>query len=303
MGAERAADLEIVRISRAQNGNVTWRQLLGAGLTPDAVRARVARGQLHRLHRQVYAVSDPTLTPLARESAAVLALGDGALISHRSAAALWSLAELEGRTVDVMLVGRSCRARAGIRLHRVTWLDQRDVRTRAHLPVTAPARTLVDFASSARPAELEMAVAEARVRGLVREAELRSALERAPSNHPGRRRISVLLEIERGPALTRSEAERKLLALVRSAQLPTPEANAPLHGYEVDFLWRRSRLVVEVDGHAYHASHAAFERDRRRDRVLTAAGLQVMRVTWRQLVEEPLAVVTHIGIAVAVGEG
>ena len=106
--------------------------------------------------------------------------------------------------------------------------------------------------------------------------------------------------VEAGRAFTRSEAELKMLRLIRSADLPTPRVNARVAGYEVDFLWPDQRLVVEVDGHAYHANRRAFERDRERDAALAAAGITVVRVTWRQLAGAPEAIVARIASAVAV---
>jgi very-short-patch-repair endonuclease len=101
------------------------------------------------------------------------------------------------------------------------------------------------------------------------------------------------------PAFTRSEAERRLLALIRAAGLPPPRTNVHVGPYEVDFLWPAHRLVVEVDGFAFHSSRAAFERDRRRDADLQARGLRVTRVTWRQLEREPHAVVARLAAALA----
>jgi very-short-patch-repair endonuclease len=106
---------------------------------------------------------------------------------------------------------------------------------------------------------------------------------------------------ERGAALTRSEAERRFVALVRAAALPPPDHNAHVDGVEVDLLWREQRLVVEVDGFAYHSGRATFERDRMRDARLVALGIRVMRVTWRQIVYEPSAVVAALAQALAVG--
>ena len=106
-----------------------------------------------------------------------------------------------------------------------------------------------------------------------------------------------MLDGEVEPALTRSEAEERLLALVRAAGLPPTETNSRVGHHEVDFLWRAARLVVEVDGYAFHASRASFERDRLRDAELQAVGLRVMRVTWRQIVDEPLALVSRLAQA------
>ena len=111
--------------------------------------------------------------------------------------------------------------------------------------------------------------------------------------------LRTLLESEARPAWTRSEAEEQLLALIRKAQLPAPETNVRVGSYEVDFYWRRQQLVVEVDGFAFHAAQRSFENDRRRDAWLAAHGVRVMRVTWRQLTDEPVAVVARLAQTLA----
>ena len=158
---------------------------------------------------------------------------------------------------------------------------------------------MLDLASDLPPYLFERAIAEAQVRRLVRKDDLADQLARN-RGWPGTRALRRLLELERGPTLTRSEAERRMLALVRAADLPPPVVNARLGRYEIDFLWRSQRLVVEVDGYAYHANRRAFERDRERDAALAAAGYTVLRVTWRQLVGAPGAVVARIAAALAV---
>ncbi len=162
------------------------------------------------------------------------------------------------------------------------------------LPVTAPARTLLDLAGVSPLHDLERALAEARVQRLVTDRALREALDRAPGRS-GTATLRALLEAE--PTLTRSEAERRLRRLILDGGLPPPETNVRLLGFEVDLVWRGAKLVVEVDGHAFHAHRAAFERDRKRDQALVAAGFRVIRVTWRQLEREPLAVLARIAQA------
>jgi very-short-patch-repair endonuclease len=106
-----------------------------------------------------------------------------------------------------------------------------------------------------------------------------------------------LVEAESVPGVTRSEAEERFLELIRKSKLGNPMTNAELAGYRVDFLWRHERLVIEVDGHAFHSSRARFESDRMRDAVLVAAGMRVMRVTWQQIVHEPEALVARVAQA------
>jgi len=229
----------------------------------------------------------------ANEAAALLACGPGAVLSHRSAAHFWSLLDAPLDQVDVTLVGRRCRPKEGVRLRCVAAIDRRDVRRRDGLPVTSPARTLVDLAADASDDELERAVSEARAQRLLRTGELEQALGRA-RGRLGVKRMRAFLRREDEPGYTRSQAERRMRKLMRGAKLPVPVANARVAGYTADFLWREQRLIVEVDSYRYHGHRAAFERDRRKDVALAAAGYRVIRFTWWQLRDEPFAVVAHI---------
>jgi very-short-patch-repair endonuclease len=261
-------------------------------------RRLVTRGSLCPVLPRVYSVGNPVLQPLAAELAAILYLGHDAVISHHSAAMLWGLSEPPDGLVQATVIGRDVRPHAGLETHRVPGLAARDVRMRAGIPVTAPARTLIDLAGLGSEALLAHAHQQARILKLTSDRELEAAISRCPMR-TGAATLKRWLEGEAGGSFTRSEAERRLLALLAGARLPPPEVNARLHGYEVDLLWRSGRLVVEVDGHAFHGHRAAFERDRRRDQVLAAAGFRVIRITWLQLQREPLAVVARIAQALA----
>jgi very-short-patch-repair endonuclease len=204
--------------------------------------------------------------------------------------------------VEISIARTTGVRRPGIRIHRTTTLEPQDLRKLDGIPVTSPARTLLDLGTVLRPSGLERAFAQAETKRLVRRTDLVALLERH-GRRPGAGPLRALLEAEAGPAFTRSEAERKLLELVRAAELPGPKTNARLGAYEVDFLWPRHRLVVEVDGYRFHSQRSAFERDRRRDAELTRRGFTVIRVTWRQLVDEPHAVVARIAAALALASG
>jgi very-short-patch-repair endonuclease len=310
LGGSRSGDREsaviddraIARIAARQRGLVSRAQLLDVGIRSGAINRRVRSGRLHPVHRGVYMVGHTAPVHGARELAAVLACGPGAVVSHASTAHLLKLLPhpARPRPVDVTVPGgRDPAKRPGIRIHRVESLDPRDTRTLHGIPATAPARTLLDLATVLPPYLLERAIAEAQVRRLVRRRDLIDQLERNRGRR-GTRMVRRLLDLERGPAFTRSEAERKLLTLLRAAALPVPRVNSRAEGYEVDFMWREHRLVLELDGFAFHSSRAAFERDRARDAALAAAGYTVIRITWRQLVDMPEAVVARIARALAV---
>jgi very-short-patch-repair endonuclease len=148
-------------------------------------------------------------------------------------------------------------------------------------------------------ADLERAFGEAHAQRLVTAREIEYLLERTGPRR-GSRPLRDLLS-DNASGFTRSQAERLLRALIRSANLPMPRFNARVAGYEVDAVWPEQRLVVEVDGYAYHGHRAQFERDRRRDLALTAAGYRVIRVSWRQLTNETLALVAVISAALSLG--
>ncbi|MFL5822324.1 MAG: DUF559 domain-containing protein [Solirubrobacteraceae bacterium] len=266
---------------------VARRQLLEAGISPDTIKHWIRAGLLQRCHYGVYGVGHGALAPLGRQRAALLAFGDGSVLSHATAAHLWGLRETAPGTLDVTVVGRRCRSRPGIRSHEVAQLHSRDARQRNGLPLTSPSRTLIDLAAHVGPDELERLVSEARAQGLVRAGELEAALERA-GNRRGVARIRAFLGAEEESDFTRSKGERKLRSLLRQARLPQPRANGRAAGHEVDFLWESEKLVVEFDSYQFHGHRSAFEWDRHKDVLLAEAGYQVLRFTWRQLDNEPL---------------
>jgi very-short-patch-repair endonuclease len=169
-------------------------------------------------------------------------------------------------------------------IHRAA-LEPEETRSVEGIPVTSPRRTIIELADAEPKRTLERALDEA--------AYLRLDLTGLQPRR-GRRGCGLLAEVLAehvpGATLTRSELEEEFLALCRREQLPSPEVNQRLHGYEVDFLWRPERLVVETDGRVAHGTPAAFERDRVRDAALTAAGWRVVRITHRRLAAEPAEV-------------
>jgi very-short-patch-repair endonuclease len=176
--------------------------------------------------------------------------------------------------------------------HRACVLDGART-TRARIPVTAPSRTLIDLATALSPGRLAHAIERADHHQLLDTPELTRLCE-ASSGRKGTGRLSSLLAHHRPLPETRSELERRFLRLCRGAGLPQPAVNVPVGGIEVDCLWRGTRVVVELDGYAFHSDRAAFERDRERDARLQLAGYRVLRVTHRRLVEEPDAVITEV---------
>lgn len=288
--------LRCVATANRQLGLITWDQLTAVGASASTVHGWVRAARLHRLHPRVYVMGHLALAPLAKELAAQLACGPGAVISHRSAAYLWGLIDDEPSLVEVTLIGRRCRPKPGIRVHSSAKLADRDVRRKGLVRLTYPARTVIDMACELTQDELAWLIAEARARKLLRDGELEAAVEQA-GNSRGTAAVRAYLEREGGPVLSRSERERLMRRLVREAGMPQPQSNVRVAGYEVDFLWAEQRVVVEVDSWQFHGHRAAFESDRRKSMRLTDAGYIVIRITARQLTDEPLAVIAHISRA------
>jgi very-short-patch-repair endonuclease len=286
-GVRKHLDAAIAELAARQHGVVARRQLLAVGAGEHAIRYRVAERRLHAIHPGVYAVGHSLLAPRAHCLAAVLACGESAVLSHRSAAALWGLRPPPAGLIDVTIPSKGGRRRASVALHVTRSLDSGDVTRCDGIPCTTPARTLVDLACVATSRTLERALEQSLVLRLFD----RRALEVALAGASGRRGAGtlrrLLADLPDDPPAVRSELERRFLDLVRGARLPMPVINGRLAGYEVDFHWPEERLVVETDGRATHDTAHAFERDHRRDLDLELAGWHVLRLTWRQLVAEP----------------
>jgi very-short-patch-repair endonuclease len=283
-------DAAFAALAGRQYGVVSRRQLLDLGLSSRAIGCRRERGQLHPLHRGVYAVGHRVVCREGWWIAAVLAAGPHAVLSHRSAAALWGLRGNPTTRTEVT-VPRAQRSRPRITVHSAR-LPADEVTIRAGIPTTTAARTLLDLAAILQPHELERVLEQAEANRLTDHTPLDALLTRYPTRK-GTSSLRALLHTELlGATPTRSALEARFLALLAAHDLPRPKTNVwlPDLGIEVDCLWRAQRLIVELDGQTHH-TRAAFERDRARDRALQAAGWRVIRITWRQLHEHPDAVV------------
>ena len=282
----------IARLAERQHGRVARWQLLQLGIGAGAIDWRVAQGRLWVVHAGVYAVGHRVASPRARWMAAVLACGRKALLSYRSAAALWDTRPSSRTTPDVTVPG--WRRRPGIAIHSADIAD--DERTTHHnIPVTTVARTLLDLASVVQPSGLERAVERAEALGLADHTSLPVLLDRYPRRR-GTRVLRQILATGITPVRTRSELERDFVSLLEIHGLPRPVVNGTVEGYEVDFHWPGPRVVVEVDGREAHLTGAAFERDRARDRRLQARGWRVVRITWRQVREDAEGVARDLSL-------
>lgn len=267
-------------LAARQHGVVSLLQLRSLGLSNKAIHRRVRAGRLHRLYRGVYAVGHTALTPRGRELAAVLACGDGAALSHQSAGFAWGILKRPGKEIHVTC-GRSRPPGPDIVVHR-QGLARSDRVVRDGVPLTAVARTIVDLADVLTESQVADVVNEAEVERIFDLSQIEAAQATAP-NRPGRHRLARVLAAWRPEPFTRAKSERLFLAICKRFDLPRPRVNTWIGEQEVDFYWPDHKLVVEVDGGETHNTRRAFLEDRRRDRRLAVMGIQVMRVTWDDL--------------------
>jgi hypothetical protein len=284
----------IRRLAEAQHGVVNRRQLLAAGVREDAIDRRVAAGDLIRVQRGVYAVGHTVLSRRGRCAAAVLALGPGALLSHKTAGALWELLSTYQILVDVTVPGVShARPQRGVRIHITNTLHPEDIAKVDGIPITSVARTIVDLAARLTPVQLRRVIEQADRGGVLNLLALQRALDRRPKAR-GRAKLSAILDDYTGAPPTKSEFERHFLEVVEKAGLPKPLVNVPLAGLEPDIYWPQWNLVVELDSRLFHSDPRTFESDRLKDARLQRLGLRVLRITWKRLKHEPRAVIDDI---------
>jgi len=287
------AEVTIARLAGRDDDVIARSSLLHEAVTSTAIDDRVRSGRLRPMHPGVYFAGHGEPSRLQAHRAAVLACGATAVLRRASAGELWRMLSAHPGPPEVLCAGARRRGPAGVALARTAHLPPNEVTAYRGIPVTTPARTLLDLAAADHPG-LEHALNEALALRLVRRDGLESL---AAAGRRGSARLRSLLTDSAG--YTHEGAERLLRSLVRRAQVPRPLFNYRLLGRDRDAVWPEHRLVLEVDSFAVHGSRLAFERDRRRDQELAAHGYRTVRVTWRQLVEEPEAVVARLAAALA----
>lgn len=295
----QSTDRLIEELAGGQHRIVTRKQLQDAGISDKALRRRVGSGWLQRRHRGVYQVG-PVAGAMTAEMAAILACGSSAVISHESAARLHGI-PISGTSdapVDISVPSQVFRSHPRIRVHRVQELSHQDITQIEHVPVVTPARTICDLAAVLATRDLEVALAFSLREHMVSEKVLRECAQRS-GRRRGVARILSILDTEQGPAFTRSEAEARFLELIRGTGIREPRTNARAAGLEVDFLWRRERVIVEVDGYQYHGNRHRYQGDRTRDQRLAAEGYQVIRITWQDITDRGPAVLVSLARALA----
>lgn len=285
MREEIRPQLELARLAEAQHGVVSHSQLRRLGFSGTSVERARTVGRIHLIHRGVYAVGHAGITPHGRGLAAVLACGNGAVLSHRSAAWLWGLLSTAPRMPEVTAPNRGHRRRS-IQIHHSQILDDVDCASVDGIPTTAVPRTLLDVASKGGRRVLGNAIDRAERLGFLDLAEVDDLLARS-GTHRGKEPLRTAIEIYRDPGFTRSKAELLFIALVRKARLPRPATNIFVCGHEIDAYWEAERFAVEVDGWDTHRTRAAFEADPLRQEDLKLAGIDSIRITARRLEREP----------------
>ncbi len=269
-------DRWIAGVAGRQHGVVTAAQLIEAGIDRDGIAWRVRAGRLFRLYRGVYAVGHRSLSWRGRWLAAVLAAGEGAVLSHESAVALWELLRpMPGSTHVTVGAAVRRKSRPGLVIHRSRTLTARDVTRRHGIAVTTPGRTIEDVRGSVEPRLFRRALRQAELAGY---------------------RVPLLATVRR----TRSDLELSFLALCDAHGLPRPVVNHLVHGRRVDFFFPDQRLAVETDSWTYHRGSVAFEDDHDRDLELRAHGIATRRFTGDQLEASPDAVVADLREALGI---
>jgi very-short-patch-repair endonuclease len=282
-----ATDQVIAALADAQHGVVSRRQLLSAGVTAGAIEGRLARGSLIPLHRGVYAVGHRRLRREGYWLAAVLAVGRGAVLSHRQAAGLHGFRPSNGSTIDVSTKRRVTVAR--IRVYTNRTLGSEDITEIKGIPVTTASRTLVDVAGMVAEDHLVKALREADRLQILDVGGIERVLART-AHRTGKGHKAMRDALQQYAAIaphdTHSTLEDDFLRLIHKAHLPPPQTNVDIHGFRVDAAWPTQRLVVELDGLAYHLNRHAFQTDRERDRTLQVAGYKVLRYTWKDVTSD-----------------
>jgi very-short-patch-repair endonuclease len=293
-GLWRKRERSLSRLATQQHGVIARRQLLALGFGEDAIQLRLAAGRLNPVHTEVYAVGHRRISQRSYWWAGLLAYGDGALLSHRSAAALWGIARSRGSLVDVT----APEGRQGVERRKQLWIHRGKLHAEDHtqhdgIPVTTVGRTLFDLAEVVNTEQLEYAWEEADRLKRLQLGEVERVCERGY----GRRALKPirrLLAEARAVIPTRSPLEDRFQRFSRFYDLPPHHTNVEVLGKEVDVLWPAARLIVELDSWEFHSHRAAFQRDRARDTRLLVAGYRTVRVTHDRLDHEAVQLATEI---------
>lgn len=293
-------DHAIAALAGRQHGVVSRQQLRMLGLTDREISLRAERGSLQPLFHATFAVGHRVITRQGWMLAAVLACDEGTVLSHQSAAELSGLWDTQLPVMHVIPPDWSGRKIDGIRWHRVRLPLPDEIDVQHGIPCTTVSRTLVDMAGSAGWSSMRRLVEQAAVLRMLDVEEIDRIL--SLGRRRGAPRLRTILapwrETREKSPVVRSRLEARLLPRLIEEGLPSPRTNVKLrvdgHRFEIDLLWDEQRLAIETDGEETHGTRVAFQRDRKRDQILTAAGYRTARITWAQVRDEPNAVVNRI---------
>lgn len=269
---------------------------MAAGVDENAIDHRVRRKRLICKWRGVYLVGHPDPAPFALEYAALKFAGDGSTISDRPAAALYGL--LPGQadpTIHLSLKEKRASPK-GLKLHTRDLLPEETDTIHGDIRITSVERTILDIAPTLSDAQLENVIADA----IRRELTTKKKLERQIKLRKGSRgttRIRAILD--QGPLWSASELERRMINLVRRAELPLPESNLLLGSTSPDLVWREQRVLVELDSRGFHGDWIAAGKDRAKDRRRTLQRWTPLRYAAKDVRDRPLAVVAELAVALA----
>jgi very-short-patch-repair endonuclease len=296
MGGQSTTDRDLVvgALADRQHGVLTRAQLLATGQTARVIERAVDAGRLRPVFRGVYAAGHVALRREGWWLAALLACGEGAALSHRTAAAVWNFHTSPAFPIDVTTSTNHGRKHPRITTHR-TPLHPLDALIIDGLRVTTPSRTLVDLAAILKGRALREVVERAQDLRRFEPQDIRATLARAPRRNGTRTLADLIALIQPDKDNARSHLERLFFALVRRAKLPRPAANHEIAGRARDFVWLEQRLVVETDGYRYDSTRQARRRDNRRDRQLTALGWRPGRFTHEEIAFEASEVAGELG--------
>ncbi len=288
-----------MRTAAAQHRVISVTQLRRLGFDKFATRREVERGRLHRVHRGVYAVGVPQLSLRGRYTAAVIACGAGAALSHRSAAHIWGLRPNAAGRLEVTASRQRTKV-PGVQVHRTRMLDPVDCTVLDGIPVTSVARTLLDLAAVLRPSDLIVAIDRAERQGIFDLTAVLEVLSRARGRKGARALRRAIAAYEH--STQKSALERRFKQLLESRpDIPTPIFNALVEGesaaHEVDALWEAERLAVQVDGFEFHRTRRDRERDAASDADLELGGMRVIRFTWDDVNEHGDRTLRRVALA------
>jgi hypothetical protein len=299
-GSGKSTD-RIAEVATGQGGVVSLRQLEREGISPKVTADRGRGGSYHRIHRGVYTVGHRAVSRQTILRAALLACGEGAVISHGTAAAFHRLWDKPPRLIDVTVPVEAGRKIDDVRCRRCRYPQPEEVEVLQGVAVTTVARTLVDLAGIVGLPTLRKTVGRAAIRRKLDVQAVDLAIDNAKRRR-GLRSLELALVPYRSKDGTtvdvRSDFETLVLPDLLGLGFPRPDCNVWLHidgeRLLVDFLWEKQRVVVETDGRETHETPDAFQNDRRRDQFLASAGYRALRITWDQIHHERAAVLRRI---------